>query len=212
MWGEYPPQIIIDKWSGLVDYLAMADHSVPDYELDEILVLDRPEQFKALFEETRLHIIDMLTERAATISQLADALDRVKGTIGHHVKVLAQADLIRVVRTEKVRAIEAKYYGRTARTFELSRMVEAGIEPNVMISAAAAEIAAANEEFASHHDVAGLTTVRYARIPTERAAEWERKLNALVDEFVTEPRSGEVVYGLAVALYPTVRPHLPDRA
>lgn len=65
----------------------MADHKAPDYELDEILDLDQPEQFKALFEETRLAIVDLLLERAATTKDLAEALDKPKGTIGHHLSV-----------------------------------------------------------------------------------------------------------------------------
>lgn len=40
-----------------------------------------------------------------------------KGTVGHHLKVLESAGLIRVVRTRKVRAVTEKYYGRTARLF-----------------------------------------------------------------------------------------------
>jgi DNA-binding transcriptional ArsR family regulator len=37
--------------------------------------------------------------------------------VGYHLKVLEEAGLVHVVRTKKVRAIEAKYYGRTARIF-----------------------------------------------------------------------------------------------
>lgn len=188
----------------------MTDHEVPDYPLERVLELDSPEQFRALFDETRLHIVDMLTERAATTTQLAAALDRPKGTIGHHLGVLEEAGLVRVVRTEKVRAIEAKYFGRTARTFEISRMTEAGIEPNVMIATAAREIGVAKEHF-TDDDTEGLSTVRYARIPRQRAAEWTERLEALVEDFLAEERGGDIVYGLAVALYPTVRPHLGER-
>lgn len=94
----------------------MADHKAPDYELDDVLDVDRPEQFKALFEETRVAIVDLLLERAATVKELAETLGKPKGTIGHHVSALVAAGLIRVVRTRMVRAIEAKYYGRVART------------------------------------------------------------------------------------------------
>lgn len=205
------------KWSEISDYTAMPDHSpwyrgsdprpVPDYDLDDVLELTEPQQFKALFEETRLHIIDMLSERAATTSQLGDALDRPKGTIGHHLGVLEDAGLVRVVRTEKVRAIEAKYYGRTARTFLLDHVMD---EPRAMFATAPAELRQAKELFGDDPEVAGLSTVRYARIPNERAGEWQSRLTALVEEFVGQPRGGDLVYGLAVALYPTARPHLPE--
>ena len=47
------------------------------------------------------------------------ALDTPKGTVGHHLKVLEKAGLVRVVRTRKVRALTEKYYGRVARLFVL---------------------------------------------------------------------------------------------
>ena len=62
-------------------------------------------------------IITLLEERAASIKQLAEALDKPKGSVGHHVKALEAAGLIRVVRTRQVRAITEKFYGRTARWF-----------------------------------------------------------------------------------------------
>ena len=187
----------------------MADHTAPDYPLDKVLALDSPDQFRALFEETRLDIIELLSERAATTSQLADALGRPKGTIGHHLGVLADAGLVRVVRTKKVRALEAKYYGRTARTFDFSRagMTEVGVNPESILSGAAREVAAAKDHFPDQ-ELPGLMSVRHARIPAERAAEFAHRLSELLHEFVAAPRGGDIVYGLAVALYPTNRPHL----
>ncbi|MFZ0624970.1 MAG: winged helix-turn-helix domain-containing protein, partial [Acidimicrobiia bacterium] len=89
----------------------MADHIAPDYPLKETLEFETSEQFRALFEDTRLRIVDLLLERAATVTELAETLGKPKGTVGHHVAVLEQAGLVHVVRTKKVRAIEAKYYG-----------------------------------------------------------------------------------------------------
>jgi DNA-binding transcriptional ArsR family regulator len=185
----------------------MADHTVPDYDLPDLVHLEDPEHFKALFDETRLSILDMLLERAATTTQLAEALERPKGTVGHHVKVLEDAGLISVVRTEKVRAIEAKYYGRTARTFDYSKAMEHGIDANFALARAAREISESRDRF-DEDQVVGLQGVRYARIPKERAEEWRDRLWDLAKEFIETPRGGDVVYGLAIALYPTNRPHL----
>lgn len=177
-----------------------------------MLVLDSPDQFKALFDETRIAIVRLLEERAATITQIAAALDRPKGTIGHHVGVLESTGLIHVVRTKRVRAIEAKYYGRTARTFELSAMQDFGVQPNVMLTTAASEIAAAAGQFAGTEGLASASSVRHARIDHERARDFGERLFALIDEFTSSKRSGDVVYGMAVAIYPTVRPWLPKEA
>jgi DNA-binding transcriptional ArsR family regulator len=97
------------------------DHSLqlpsPDYEAADVLVVEEPQRLKALANEARSKIVVLLRERALSISELADELDVPKGTVGHHVKVLEDAGLVRVVRTRRVRAVTEKFYGRTARLF-----------------------------------------------------------------------------------------------
>lgn len=181
----------------------MPDH-IPDYDAEEILRLDKPEQMGALFDETRNLIIGLLNDKAATVSQIADAMGKPKGTVGYHMKVLEQHGLVRVVRTEKVRAIEAKYYGRTARTFDLTGAVEVE-HVGVAISKALEEMADTDRDA----DLPGMSTVRYIRISEERAAEWQERLLALAQDFLEEDRDGDRVYGLMLALFPTERPFLP---
>ncbi len=186
----------------------MADHKAPDYELEPTLQFNSPDQYKALFEETRMQIVDLLLERAATIKELSDTLHKPKGTIGHHVSALEDAGLIRVVRTEMVRAIEAKYYGRTARTYLLGDKADAGFElaPDHFLTTAAVEFAAAPRD----HEEVSLSSLRHVRIPDDRAREWSQRLQDLLVEFTSELRGGESTYGLLVAFYPTTLPHLPD--
>ena len=136
----------------------MAVHTCPpDYPLEDVLRLTDQGQVRALFEETRSEIANLLLERAATISELARVLDQPKGTVGHHVGVLREAGLIKVVRTERVRALEAKYYGRTARTFEMGPKVGVGVElaPDYFLSSAASEYAkaAANQPEEVHESM-----------------------------------------------------------
>lgn len=185
----------------------MTDHTaVPDYELDEVLELTEPAQYRALFEETRTEIVFLLLERAATTSALAAVLGKPKGTVGHHLKVLEDAGLVRVVRTKRVRALEAKYYGRTARVFLFHDVWEAAGAPRRILSTAAKEIAAVPADTELPHT----SNIRYARIPAERAAEWRRRLEELLIEFAQQPRGGDVTFGLVVGIYPTDRPRLPD--
>jgi DNA-binding transcriptional ArsR family regulator len=81
----------------------MADHSnthrAPDYELELELEFKTPDQYRALFEPTRLQICDLLLARAATIKELSDTLGKPRGTIGHHIGSLEAAGLVHVVRT-----------------------------------------------------------------------------------------------------------------
>lgn len=193
----------------------MADQSaVPDYELADELELTDPAQYRALFDETRMKIVHLLLERAATTTELAAALRKPKGTVGHHLKVLEYAGLVHVVRTKLVRAIEARYYGRTARVFlyhdwDRASFEGIGLEPNGVLAETIAEISQLPAELL---DLPMTTNARYARIPAERAEEWRQRLHELLDEFVRQPRGGEVMYGLLVGVFPTQRGHLPDPA
>ena len=76
-----------------------------------------PEQLRALADELRGRIVSLLREHAWSTQQLAGELGLPKGTVGHHLKVLERAGLIRVVHTRKVRAMTEKFYGRVARLF-----------------------------------------------------------------------------------------------
>ncbi len=182
----------------------MADHSAPGYELADSLNLDRPGQYRALFEPTRQQIVSLLLDRAATTSELAELIGKPKGTIGHHLKALEAAGLVRVVRTERVRALEAKYYGRTARVFLVESVGGAiGMVPRQLQQAA--DEASAVREPTSLPMNGG---VRYARISADRAEEWSWRVVRLLDEFVREPRVGEQTFGLVVAVYPSDRPRL----
>ena len=62
----------------------------------------------------------------------------------------------------------------------------------------------------AHEDDTLYSTLRHARIPQESASEFWRRVESLVREFTALPRSGRTVYGLAVGLYPTDQPVLPE--
>jgi len=183
----------------------MTDHS-PDYDLPETLELTERAQYRALFEDTRARIVQLLLERAATTSELAEALGRPKGTVGHHLKVLEAAGLVHVVRTRRVRALEARYYGRTARVFLFQEIGEAVGEPQRVLARAADEVRAA----AGATDVPLTANQRYARLPAARAEEWKRRLDELLVELTREPAAGDTTFSVVVALYPVEAARLPD--
>ncbi len=184
------------------------DAAPPDYALDEVRSLSSPEEHRALFEDTRMQIVSALSERAATTSELSHLLDRPKGTIGHHLKVLEAAGLVRVVRRKRVRALEAKYYGRTARVFLYGREGAGARVPEQVIDLAAAELAQVPHD----HDGVLNANIRHVRVPAARAEEFSDRLNALLQEFADSPRGGTTTYALAFALYPSPRPPLGSAA
>lgn len=92
------------------------DEQIPDYDLDQMVVVTAPGQLRALADPLRTALLDLLLERAATVTEMAHAVGRPKSTVAYHVNLLAEAVLLRVVHTRRVRAIEERYYGRVART------------------------------------------------------------------------------------------------
>src|SRR2546425_9203278 len=146
---------------------------IPDYELADQLVVTAPAQLRALADPLRATILDLLLECAATVAELAAAVQRPKSTVAHHVNVLVEAGMLRVVRTRRDRAIDERYYGRTARVFYVGVVNRPGEDPTT-VHANALSVAAA--ESVSAHESDDLRSIlRHARIPRKDAAEfWER--------------------------------------
>jgi DNA-binding transcriptional ArsR family regulator len=182
--------------------------ALPDYELADRIVVTAPEQLRAMAHPLRATILDLLLERAATVAELAAAVTRPKSTVAHHVNVLVDAGMLRVVRTRRVRAIDERYYGRTARLFYVGVVNRPGEDPTT-VHANALSVAAA--ESVPAHEADDLRSIlRHARIPEERAAEFWEHVVAVVRDFSQLPRSGDTAYGFAAGLYPTDYPTLPD--
>jgi DNA-binding transcriptional ArsR family regulator len=181
---------------------------LPDYPLADDLVVTAPEQLRAMADPLRATLLELVLERAATVSELAGAVGRPKSTVAHHVGVLVEAGLLKVVRTRRVRAIDERYYGRTARLFRVGALDRSGAGPH---EPCVNELTVAAAESVPAHEADDLRSiVRHARIPRERAREfWERVLE-LTQEFSRLPRSGDTTYGFVAGLYPTDHPSLPD--
>ncbi|MFD9030899.1 ArsR/SmtB family transcription factor [Streptomyces sp. NPDC059567] len=181
---------------------------LPDYDLADVTEVTAPAQLRALANPLRNAILELLLERAATVSELAAALGRPKSTVAHHVNVLVDARLMKVVRTRRVRAIDERRYGRTARIVRVGTVsptdgAEAPYCNNDLATAAA--------ESASAHQADQLSSiVRHVRIPREQAREFWTRVLELADDYAQLPRAGDVVYGFAAGLYPTDYPALPE--
>jgi DNA-binding transcriptional ArsR family regulator len=124
-WLSYVPTAI-DRFLNL---------PAPDYDADDVLVVAETEQLRALADDARHRIITLLRERAATTTELAEAVGLAKGTVAHHLKVLEAAGLVKVVRTRRVRAVTESFYGRVARLFVL-KVAEEGDHLRVRLSPA----------------------------------------------------------------------------
>jgi DNA-binding transcriptional ArsR family regulator len=187
--------------------MAASGPGPPDYELADRIALTSPEQVKALSHTLRTTILHLLHERAATVSELARAVGRPKSTVAHHVSVLVDAGLLQVVRTRRVRAIDERFYGRTARLFYVS--VERSADGDELPRDFNDFEVAAGESAAAFRDGKLWGFIRHARISEAQASEFWERMAELVAEFDRLPRSGGTMYGFAVGVYPTDQPTLP---
>ncbi|KKJ94518.1 helix-turn-helix domain-containing protein [Micromonospora sp. HK10] len=184
------------------------NEQIPDYDLDDLLVVTAPEQLRALADPLRGTLLELLLERAATVNELARAVDRPKSSVAYHVNLLVDTGLLRVVRTRRVRAIEERYYGRVARTFYVGALNR---PEDKQVVAAINGLAEAAAESAPAHAADELRcTLVHARIPIEEVRAFWAEVQAVARRFAQIPRSGDQVYGFVAGLYPTDAPTLPD--
>jgi DNA-binding transcriptional ArsR family regulator len=161
----------------------------------------------------RARIVMLLRERAASTTELATALESPKGTVGHHLKVLEKAGLIRVVRTRKVRALTEKYYGRVARLFvlrgdeSLPDELGGGALAAMMLRHAADELIASGDEH-------GTTAFLHVRLAPADRRRFEQRLNRLVADLQRADAPDGATYAFAYGLFasPTPLPPPVDHA
>ena len=172
-----------------------APAATPDYDAPDVLVVSERQQFRALGDDLRARIVALLRVRARSTQDLAEELGLPKGTVGHHLKVLERAGLIRVVRTRRVRAVTERFYGRTARLFlfELEDDADARALGSVALRQAATEV-----ERAPASATWGLVR---ARLSAEDAQRFERRLKRLQDDFQAAEAPKGVLTALVSALW-----------
>ena len=100
---------------------------------------------------------------------------RPKSTVAHHVNVLVDAGMLRVVRTRRV-AQSTSGYGRTARCFSVGVVDRPGEDPTTVHAKRPVRWPAAES---AQHEADRLPILRHARIPGGACAEfWERVVDA----------------------------------
>ena len=117
--------------------------------------------------------------------------------------------MVRVVRTRRIRAIDERYFGRTARMYYVGVGASRRDEAQTLD---ANDLAVAVQESEQAFQAQRLWSfIRHARIPPERAAEFWTEAMTLVQEFDRSPIGDHRLWlrGLASTRSPTTR-HCPS--
>ena len=157
-------------------------------------------QYKALSHPLRQRILFTLDELdEATISQLAAHLDTLKGNIAHHLKVLEQAGLVTVARTNTVRGGTERYFTRATRRIHIPRETVGELP-----GGAAGIIRAVADEMAGATDAPAFLGVRHVRL-TEAQVEALREVLKHVADPEDLPDAGPEGrrYAIALTVFPT---------
>jgi DNA-binding transcriptional ArsR family regulator len=172
-------------------------------ELPAKLTITSFEQFKAISEPVRSRILGIIQNQPATAKQLATRLGITPGAIGHHLHVLEEAGLAKIVARRVVRGIVANYYTRTARIFSYNfpkdvtgnRAASLEIMNTALDEMAEADATVQDNPYRSD-------SFAHIRLSPERARYYAERLDALVDDVLHErPDPDGNVYGIFVAMF-----------
>ena len=168
-----------------------------DYEADDTMVVAETAQLRAMADPFRVQLIQLLRDKARSTQEISEELSVPKGTVGHHLKVLERAGLIRVVRTRKVRAVTEKFYGRTARLFLYQTEDPAD---GRAIAANTLRHAAGEVEQAPMATGFGLVRARLTKSDMNRL---ERRAKKLLDDFRAADAAGGRPCSFTVGIWST---------
>lgn len=102
----------------------------------DFIVVNRAEQIKAVADEKRIRILDLLVARSATVAELAAELREPHAKIYYHVKELERNGIIEMVQETPRAGSAEKHYRAVAHTYLLGRGL--GANPDVASAAVGA--------------------------------------------------------------------------
>lgn len=177
------------------------------------LTLRRPDQLHAIGDPTRWRILGRLNDGPASIQELSRTLAAAKGRIGHHVRVLEEAGLIRLAETQRVRGVTEKRYARVAKQFRLPESIDGDEAAQADLALLPLRTAISEVRPSRGKDDPTSGIVVRARMSAERAHRFAKLVNELAAEFADgAPGTGET-FGFIGAIYvPDWADRAPDGA
>lgn len=168
--------------------------------MQDTLVIDTPEQLKALSDSRRLELLKQLVESAQTVAQLAEALGEEKSKLYYHLSELETHRFIEVVETRQKGNLIEKIYRATARLYTVDRALfrnEHGLEMlavsiHSVLDGAAADLHKLATSGMSPEEAEDklLYFHRLVHIPDARRDEFNRRIRALIADFSRSDEPG----------------------
>src|SRR5689334_7017989 len=152
-------------------------------------IVETPEQIKSFTDPLRARVLRVLSSRAATNQQVADALGEPHAKVLYHIRFLLDAGMIKLVDTQIKGGNVEKYYRAIARLFDIRPPADTDEATNLALSNSLLENMR-HEFLASvmqYPDLPAYINARSAWLTAERMTEFNTRLRALLEEFWPDP-------------------------
>lgn len=189
--------------------------------MSDVFVLTDIEQVRAIADPLRQRILELMIEAPVTTKQVAEKINEQPTKLYHHVEILEQVGLVKLVETRPKRGTVEKYYQAVADSFTVDRGLFASrpqTDEHVkmmldvvsgMIETTMAELrASAAAKLIKPEDPKSPTRLSRTLVRTSPAkiARFHKKMDQLLKEFErADSEDGELAYGLTIAFYPIVQ-------
>ncbi len=188
------------------DHLSLLPDDVPVSmpELPSRLTISTEQQFKAISDMVRSRILGVIQHQPLTAKQIAQRLQATPGAIGHHLHVLEEAGLVKVVARRITRGIVASYYTRSARIYDYDLPAEVRGFHSMSLDTFARVQAEYMDSIISYEDEdpARSHAFPHVRLSLEKAIEYQQRFIEILDELIEEaPDPQGVVYSLFFSIF-----------
>ncbi|HEX7737472.1 MAG TPA: winged helix-turn-helix domain-containing protein [Ktedonobacteraceae bacterium] len=192
--------------ASLEDHLPLLPDDVPVImpDLPSRLTISTEQQFKAISDMARSRILGVIQHQPLTAKQIAQRLQATTGAIGHHLHVLEEAGLVKVVARRITRGIVASYYTRAARIYDYDLPLEVRGDHPIELDIFARFQAELMDSIISNgqEDTICSDAFPHIRLSLEKAMEYRQRFNALIDEIIEEkPDPNGEVYGVFYSIF-----------
>ena len=170
---------------------------------EQIKILRTESQIKAYVHPVRMNIIDLLTEKRLTVSEVAKKFDVHPATITHHFKLLNKTGLIKLVEKKDTGRNIEKYYRAVALNFEVKLRRDKSVNKNALgLSILRNSLSTAIRDVRDEDGKPVIALMERARIKSKDIPKFQKKLMSLLEEFrAFDSASGEP-YTLSLGFYP----------
>ena len=178
--------------------------SCDDFSPEPLRKLSTKDELRAYINATRISILSLLRDSAATITHVAREIGTHPANLTHHFRILEKAGLIRLVEKRDTGRNLEKFYRSAALSF-LTAPGEFVDKRVLKLSILRDEITASIQRLTQNKEEADVFVRLLAtRITKENLSKFQKKLLVLVREFEEAGTSAGAPYSMALCLFPAL--------